>query len=80
MTLLFVLLLKSMTQCCCLSFNTLLPMLMTIPLVNSSAMHPHSLESAVLDVYNSGDNSLLTPDVGGSGNTRKFTDAVCARL
>jgi isocitrate/isopropylmalate dehydrogenase len=38
------------------------------------------LESAVLDVYASGSKADLTPDVGGTGTTNAFTEAVCKRL
>jgi hypothetical protein len=38
------------------------------------------LEAAVIDTYIANDKSVLTPDVGGSGNNRTFTDAVCSRL
>jgi isocitrate/isopropylmalate dehydrogenase len=38
------------------------------------------LEAAVLDVYQSGSKADLTPDVGGSGSTASFTQAVCKRL
>ena len=34
------------------------------------------LEAAVLAVYAAGDDSVLTPDVGGTGTTTRFTDAV----
>lgn len=38
------------------------------------------LEAAVIDTYIADDKSVLTPDVGGSGNTHTFTEAVCSRL
>ncbi len=38
------------------------------------------LENAVTDVYKAGDASKWTPDVGGSGTTSKFTDAVIANV
>jgi isocitrate/isopropylmalate dehydrogenase len=38
------------------------------------------LEAAVIDTYIADDKSVLTPDVGGKGNTQTFTDAVCKRL
>eukprot|EP01026_Neomeris_dumetosa_P047466 TRINITY_DN40784_c1_g1_i1.p1 TRINITY_DN40784_c1_g1~~TRINITY_DN40784_c1_g1_i1.p1 ORF type:complete len:412 (+),score=40.34 TRINITY_DN40784_c1_g1_i1:183-1238(+) len=34
------------------------------------------LENAVMQVYKQGDRSLLTPDVGGTGNLNSFTEAV----
>jgi isocitrate/isopropylmalate dehydrogenase len=40
----------------------------------------HRLEAAVIDTYIANDKSVLTPDVGGTGNTTTFTDAVCSRL
>jgi hypothetical protein len=41
---------------------------------------PCRLEAAVIDTYIANDKSVLTPDVGGTGNNRTFTDAVCSRL
>ncbi|WIA35017.1 hypothetical protein OEZ86_003511 [Tetradesmus obliquus] len=38
------------------------------------------LEAAVMETFLSGDKSVLTPDVGGSGNTQTFTDAICEKL
>lgn len=38
------------------------------------------LEAAVIDTYIANDKSVLTPDVGGSGNTQSFTEAVCSRV
>jgi len=38
------------------------------------------LESAVIETYMEADKSVLTPDVGGSGDTATFTEAVCAKL
>ncbi|GBF92681.1 hypothetical protein Rsub_05050 [Raphidocelis subcapitata] len=38
------------------------------------------LEAAVLDVYQSGDKSVLTSDVGGSGTTASLTQAIVSRL
>jgi isocitrate/isopropylmalate dehydrogenase len=38
------------------------------------------LEAAVMETYLSGDKSVLTPDVGGTGNTSTFTEAICEKL
>ena len=38
------------------------------------------LENAVLKVYSDGQAALLTPDVGGTGTTLTFTDAVIKNL
>jgi isocitrate dehydrogenase (NAD+) len=38
------------------------------------------LEAAVLGVYAAGDKAALTPDVGGSGTTATFTNAVIRQL
>lgn len=38
------------------------------------------LEQAVLKVYSDGDTSTLTPDVGGHGTTKTFTDGVIRNL
>jgi len=34
----------------------------------------------VLDVYQAGDKSVLTPDVGGTGTTATLTHAILSRL
>lgn len=34
------------------------------------------LEDAIMAIVASGDKSLLTPDIGGSGTTASFTNAV----
>ena len=38
------------------------------------------IQKAVLEVINGGSSELRTPDIGGSGTTTGFTDAVIARL
>jgi isocitrate/isopropylmalate dehydrogenase len=38
------------------------------------------LEAAVMETFLSGDKSVLTPDIGGTGNTQTFADAVCEKL
>eukprot|EP00882_Tetradesmus_deserticola_P022229 GHRQ01024123.1.p3 GENE.GHRQ01024123.1~~GHRQ01024123.1.p3 ORF type:complete len:112 (+),score=60.31 GHRQ01024123.1:388-723(+) len=38
------------------------------------------LEAAVMETFMSRDKSVLTPDVGGTGNTQTFTDAICEKL
>lgn len=38
------------------------------------------LENAVTDVYKAGDKSKLTPDVGGTGTTTSFMDAVIGNV
>ncbi len=38
------------------------------------------IKAAYNAVLSSGDKSMLTPDIGGTGGTKEFTDAVCARL
>lgn len=43
---------------------------------------PHCcrLEDAVLGVYALGDKSIITQDVGGTGNLQSFTRAVIRKL
>mmetsp|Transcript_2110 Transcript_2110/g.3374 ORF Transcript_2110/g.3374 Transcript_2110/m.3374 type:complete len:384 (-) Transcript_2110:327-1478(-) len=38
------------------------------------------LESAVLQVYSSGDKSILTPDVGGTGTLASMTNAIISKF
>lgn len=36
----------------------------------------HRLEDAIMAIVASGDKSLITPDIGGTGTTASFTNAV----
>ena len=43
-------------------------------------LHACRLENSTLAVLQSGKKSLLTPDIGGTGTTATFTDAVIKQL
>ena len=45
----------------------------TVVIVRAS---PCRLEDAVMSIVASGDKSLVTPDIGGTGTTKSFTNAV----
>ena len=43
-------------------------------------MFRHRLEDALMEVMATGDKSVLTPDLQGTGTTRTFVDAVIKAL
>lgn len=61
--------------------NPIALMLATSMMLRHLSLHSFSdrLEESIMDVVASGDKSLITPDIGGTGTTASFTKAVIER-